>query len=282
MSLLNKNEVEQILTGIGFSCDFVPSEGKIARNWKRMMENEEIDTSHIPSSESYAVIPDTGMMIVDCDMPKEPGVKSGMTIINELLRPEDTTIDDYPEPFKVKTPSGGMHLYYRVPEYLQGHLKNAAHPQGIPIDIRCERKGYVIGACSQTEKGMYLPQLNHVEEALAGAYACPYLPDCFAAFFIGNGYTDIGMTTSVTERSGRRSGHRMHRAVGQSFPNLSAIPEGQRNDELYRWVFGRLMHYPENTEQIIRELYERGYASGLDDTELKTIADSAMRGVVNG
>ncbi|MFQ7494003.1 MAG: hypothetical protein ACLRL4_10495 [Bifidobacterium bifidum] len=37
----------------------------------------------------------------------------------------------------MRTPSGGAHAYYSIPEGL--HVKNAVHQGGIPIDVRGSR-----------------------------------------------------------------------------------------------------------------------------------------------
>ena len=272
MMITNKHDVEAMLDDIGFRCDYVPCIGKIARNWKQQVLNEKIDTSHVPDCQAYAVVPGNGMIILDCDRPTKAGGLSGIQIFRQLLFCSDGSFDitRYPEPFKVKTPSGGWHLYYSIPQCFQGHLKNMAHPNGLPIDVRCERKGYAVGAGSHTESGDYKAQINGPAPTL------PLLPDQICMFLIKNGYTDIDMIPSCLPSP---ISHHQTNTKGMREVNMSPIPEGCRNNELYRWGFGRLSNHPENSLQIISDLYRRGHISGLSDSELTTIANSLLKGM---
>jgi hypothetical protein len=147
-----KNDLADFLCGLGFRANYVPSKDKIARNWKQKVLDVTSDTSVIPDSEAYAVIPDQGMMIVDCDKSHDDGI-SGIQIIRDLLTANNIASIDELElarTFRVRTPSGGWHLYYRIPHWLCGHLKASSHVRGIPIDIKCEQKGYVVGPYSRT------------------------------------------------------------------------------------------------------------------------------------
>lgn len=58
---------------------------------------------------------------------------------------------------------------------------------------------------------------------------------------------------------------------------MTPVPEGQRNQTLHDWAYGRAVNHPENLRQIEADLYERGHASGLKDNELATIWKSITR-----
>ena len=54
-------------------------------------------------------------------------------------------------------------------------------------------------------------------------------------------------------------------------PDLTPVPEGRRNDTLYRWAWGRLHNHEDNEANIHDELVLRGHVSGLGDTEIERI-----------
>ena len=62
-------------------------------------------------------------------------------------------------------------------------------------------------------------------------------------------------------------------------PDMSPIPEGRRNDTLYRWGYGRWKNHPEDGERIARDIMERGRISGLPDRETLQIVKSVRSSV---
>ncbi|MCI1978381.1 MAG: bifunctional DNA primase/polymerase [Bifidobacteriaceae bacterium] len=277
-SVPSKNDLADFLDHLGFRANYVPSEDKIARNWKRKVFDLATDTSSIPDTAAYAVIPDQGMMIVDCDRSHDDEL-SGIQIIRDLLTANNIESVDELElarTFRVRTPSGGWHLYYKIPHWLCGHLKAASHVRGIPIDIKCEQKGYVVGPYSRTSSGIYLPRIAAFDPE-NGCYGTPIIPEApksLCAFLIANGYTDFSEPS--VHRSEKSWGLSQPVASAPSDADMSSIPEGERNDTLYRWCFGRLANHPENRDQIIRDTLHRGKISGLVEGEVKTIIKSAL------
>ncbi|KAA8832594.1 bifunctional DNA primase/polymerase [Bifidobacterium tissieri] len=260
----------------GFQCDYTPAGvDKVAQNWKRLAENPNVDTTRVPAGQAYAVVPAPGYMIIDMDMPKQENAQSGWDVLNINVGPYGTPA--FPSTYLVRTPSGGVHAYYRMPQRLHGRLKNSVHNSGIPVDIRCERKGYVIGAGSHTNAGIYA--LVDVPERV------PELSDQLAAWLAEHGYVEqpqpVQGTTSRALVPYTGGGNSVERLLNASTggrngrPDMTPIPEGQRNDGLYRWICGRLLNHPENLRQIEQDLYERGHASGLRDGELAQIWKSA-------
>ena len=57
-------------------------------------------------------------------------------------------------------------------------------------------------------------------------------------------------------------------------PDLVPVPEGRRNDTLYRWAWGRLHNHKDNEASIHDELRLRGHVSGLGDAEIERIWQS--------
>lgn len=60
-------------------------------------------------------------------------------------------------------------------------------------------------------------------------------------------------------------------------PDMTPIPAGSRNNDLHAWAYGRLLNHPDNAETIRSDLFERGHASGLKESELETIWQSIRR-----
>jgi hypothetical protein len=279
----SRREMPDYLDSLGFKADYVPCVNKVAIDWKVNVENGQIDTHFMPSGASYAVVPSYGMLVLDCDRAKD-GAESGMAIVGGLLRQAFSNDEDFfaARTFRVHTPSGGVHLYYRIPEWMRGHIKSASHVHGIPIDVKCERKGYVVGPYSVTDKGEYLPYVSMVDPESGMNWMpaqIPEMPEPICAFLIVNGYTDL---TAQLPRPSSAWGTGIQLCGGgfssDKNVDLSAIPEGSRNDELYRWCFGRFVNHPENRDQIIRDAFIRGNSSGLSETEITTIVGSALHG----
>ena len=63
----------------------------------------------------------------------------------------------------------------------------------------------------------------------------------------------------------------------QGTPDMTPVPEGQRNSTLHAWAYGRLKNHPENERQIHDDLLQRGRDSGLPDGELDQIWKSIKR-----
>lgn len=249
----------------GFDCDYVPAgRDKVAIGWKRLVESE-LDTKTMPASPVHAVVPNLGYAIIDMDMPKDASDRDGWTSLS--LGAGEYGSDGFPRTYLVRTPSGGYHAYYRLPNALRGALKNSVHNNGIPLDIRTERKGYVIGAGSETDAGRY--EVTDVPEN----GEIPEMSEQMVAWLDHNGYVQH-------EREARKTvftPNPTFRPATKGEPDMSAIPEGQRNDELHAWAYGRYKNHPENKLSIEADVYDRGRASGLQDTEIATLWGSVLR-----
>ncbi|MHA6622908.1 bifunctional DNA primase/polymerase [Pseudonocardia sp. DLS-67] len=92
----------------------------------------------------------SGLVVIDLDAPPRIGEPHGRQVLADLAReageeiPADTRI--------VNTPSGGQHLYFRLPDGLE--LRNTAGFLGPHIDTRASG-GYVVGPGSFVHKGRY-------------------------------------------------------------------------------------------------------------------------------
>lgn len=84
-----------------------------------------------------------GMIVVDID-PRNSGFESLIAL--ELDTPLPATLETI-------TPSGGRHLFFRLPAGHPG-VQNRAHALGRGIDVK-STNGYVVGAGSRTDAGEY-------------------------------------------------------------------------------------------------------------------------------
>ena len=269
----------------GFACDYVRADArKVARDWKQLAGSPNVDTSQRPSdAAAYAVVPREGYVVVDMDVPDQGD--TGWTVLNQQVGRYGSAA--FPATYLVGTPSGGVHAYYRVPEVLAGKLKNAAHPHGMPVDLRVDGKGYVIGAGSHVESGDYrlldvpgetgIPELSlDMCRWLTGTpgYVLDDPQQPMQPVFSHDGYvreTPKG-SPSLAQLMKRGGG-----GGGEPQPDMTPIPPGSRNNDLHAWAYGRAINHQDNLTAIELDLYQRGRASGLDDAEIRTIWGSIMR-----
>lgn len=103
----------------------------------------------------------SGLVVVDCDAGKpwpldgEPpiGVRAGDDVLIGLAEDAGVGTDWLWSTPSVVTPSGGLHLYFRVPEGVRIRSRANVAPW---IDVR-GAGGYVVGPFSRTEAGHYRP-----------------------------------------------------------------------------------------------------------------------------
>lgn len=255
---------------LGFECDYTPARAdKSAIGWKKMTLNPQADTTHIPAdAKAWTVVPKPGYMIIDMDVSDNT---NGWQILNQQAGTYGTA--DFPRTWLVRTPHGGVHAYYKVPARLEGHLKDAVHNNGIPLDIRADQKGYVIGAGSHVEAGNY--QLCDLPDE-----QIPELSDALCNWLIDNGYTDFtdaNTPASTLRREDMMPQRRNSTLIGAGAPDMTPVPKGARNNTLHSWAYGRVVNYPGELPRIKQDLYNRARISGLPDTETESIWRSIMR-----
>lgn len=269
----------------GFACDYVRADArKIARDWKQLSASPNVDTSRRPSdAAAYAVVPREGYVVVDMDVPDQGD--TGWTVLNQQVGRYGSAA--FPATYLVGTPSGGVHAYYRIPDMLAGKLKNAAHPHGMPIDLRVDGKGYVIGAGSHVESGDYrlldVPGETGIPElsldmcrwlTVTPGYVLDDPQQPMQPVFSHDGYVQESTkgSPSLAQLMKRGGG-----GSGEPQPDMTPIPPGSRNTDLHAWAYGRAINHQDNLTTIELDLYQRGRASGLDDAEIRTIWGSIMR-----
>ena len=220
-----------------------PVDGKVSLSWKRLNPSDDshVDASFITGQMSrYAVVPLGDCFVIDCDKPSEDGGPDGWQCLQALTG--DYGTDKLPATLVTKTPHG-VHLYYRMPAGMDiGLLKNAVHEQNLPIDLRVSNRGYVLGPGSVID---------------GKRYELADLP--------------AGVVPEASEADRRAT------SISNGMPDMTPVPEGQRNSTLHAWAYGRLKNHPENERQIHDDLLKRGRDSGLADAELDQIWKSIKR-----
>lgn len=268
------------------------TDGKKSYDWQKTKDLP-TGSTHTPNGNAYAVIPAAGMAVIDLDVAKDKtgrvlaDAPTGWDVFNREIGPYGGSA--FPRTYLVSTPTGeqhglaSVHAYYLIPDELKGKLKNGVHLTGKPVDIRCEGKGYVIGAGSVLDDGGTYRLLDLPDGKP------PLMPPAMIAWLREHGYVD-GETSAAIRPDGARpvlmrTRYRSTRMAGKSVrnePDMTPVAPGSRNDTLHRWTYGRLANHPDNAARIRDDLYARGHASGLQDTELETIWRSVTRQLGGG
>lgn len=290
----NARIVEAVCDG---QVGFAPCEGrekqpgvvdeKVSLSWRRLNPSLErrqtADTVQLGWSR-YCVPPLGRVFVIDCDQSKTGGAHGFQLLQAQVGEYGGGTL---PSTLAVRSPHG-LHLYYRTPDGMDpSRLKNAVHPEDIPIDLRVSGKGYVLGPGSHANGGDYrivdLPDGDLIPEAtpqlLAWLETHEYTTDTGQATgrprsktprkHDGGVEPEITLDMAMSQPTGG--------GTGPGWPDMTPIPEGSRNQTLHDWAYGRLINHPDNQQGIEQDLYTRGHASGLKDPELRSIWHSILR-----
>ena len=223
---------------------------------------------------------------VDLDLPKgkDEGKPSGEKIVATLM-PEVREAARA----VIRTASGGMHLIFDSPEGIE--LVNRAHPgagkmidprlpiykAGLPIDVRTS-KGYVMMAGSEAAGKAW----KLIDSTSTPGQPHP-MPKALLDLLDAYGFVKHEPTpaerqlAAYTRRAGRRDAMTGFMGESTGAPDMTPIPEGQRNQTLHDWAYGRAANHPENWDQIRSDALERGLKSGLKADEIRTITGSVAR-----
>lgn len=234
-----------------------PVDGKVSLSWKRLNPSDEshTDSTFITDKMTrYAVIPLGDCFVIDCDKPSEADGPDGWQCLQALAG--DYGSQALPATLVTRTPHG-VHLYYRMPAGMDvSLLKNAVHEQNLPIDLRVSNKGYVIGPGSVIDGNRY-----ELVDLPAGVV--PEASDAVMRMLKDFGYTNEPKQEAPSLSLDDVMADRPAASRSHGVPDMSPVPEGQRNSTLHAWAYGRLKNHPENERQIQADLFQRGRVSGL-------------------
>jgi hypothetical protein len=239
-------------------------------SWKDAAQQNLPETRTVPQdSPAYAVVPGVHEIVLDCDVDKKnPQGMNGFTWIESRLGEYGS--DNFPRTMVVRTPSGGYHLYYKIPvKYQNMKFTNVVHKKGSNVDVRACQSGYVLGVGSRTSRGEYelcdKPDDNRI----------PEMPETMVKLVK---YLE---TPDEPTRPTTASAPRYYRSDswddGRLNMNMTIIPEGERNSTLYDQAFGLLKNHPDKKQEIREKIFVRGRASGLSEKEIWNTWNSVCR-----
>lgn len=224
----------------------VPCDGKVARHTAHGYLDATIDPDIIEAwwdeypAANVAIVPGTGgLLVIDIDV---GGDIDGFDTLN-ILEAEHGKL---PDTRAAVTPSGGAHLYFRVPG---GETFGNAKPGAGGIDIRCSR-GYVVAPPSVI-CGRPYRWTNDLK-------AAP-LPDAWVELLRDKPYVPPAPTTRPAETASGNGGGNLRKFLEVAYTEegneLASAHEGDRNNALNRYGFslGQLVHLGLKVEDIIAQ-----------------------------
>lgn len=136
----------------GFVAKYVAGDtsSKVVKCWKQRDGHATAEDALVEAYNNggsvYAVVPAEGYAVMDCDVDKDDE-EDGWSALCSV-------IGGTPATYMTRTPSGGVHVYYRLPDGL--HLRSSVAVGNTALDIRADGKAYVVGPNSHTDAGDYL------------------------------------------------------------------------------------------------------------------------------
>lgn len=219
----------------------------------------------------------SGLHVIDLDTahgaqppPRWAGARHGADVLAQLAAQADQPFPG--DTYTVHTPSGGTHLYFRIPPGL--HLRNTVARLGWRIDSRGSG-GYVVAAGSVRADGPYV---------VARDTAIAPLPRWLVPLLQPTLITSV--LTSVGHRSEPASSNRTAAYLHAIHHSVATTPRGRRHDVLVRAAFtlGRLTAGGDISSDQARDcLYDaaarwRGAPSVKD---INTIEDGLAAGALH-
>lgn len=228
----------------------------------------------------------SGLLVIDCDYPKEnkvrpenwaiDGIHDGADVLATVAARYNTI---YPaHTYTTKTPNKGWHLYFRDN---QNPVKSSAGVNGMwLVDVR-SMGGYIVAAGSVLPTGVY--ESGAVDEVAD-------CPDWVRkAITLTKSQTTISVTSTHVSSNGDKSIRYTETAIRNVITELQCASVGTRNDSLNRAAFacGRLVkENPGMHDMAFNALRVTALAIGLSEQEaartIKSAYMAGMSGVTNG
>ncbi|MGW3711467.1 bifunctional DNA primase/polymerase [Streptomyces albogriseolus] len=205
----------------------------------------------------------SGLLVVDLDTPEHKGSSDapyGAATFAALCERAGHAV---PTTYRVRTASGGTHLYFTAPDGVQ--LPNTAGTVAESVDTRA-CGGYVVAAGSVVPAGRY--------EALNAAVAAP-LPGWLLAILRPAPARSAGPLRLPAVDGSRAA----VAALEAECATVAAAPEGLRNTTLNRSTFkvGRFVAWGDLPRHMVEEAFQAaGEAAGLTAAECRTTIRSAL------
>ncbi|WP_046730991.1 bifunctional DNA primase/polymerase [Streptomyces humi] len=212
----------------------------------------------------------SGLLVVDLDMPKDKdkgtSVKGssdapgGAATFGALCERAGHAV---PDTYRVRTASGGMHLYFTVPAGVR--LANTAGTVARSVDTRAWG-GYVVAAGSTTPTGTY--------EALCAPVTAP-LPLWLQTILQPTPKPAQAPSGAVAGQSRRYADV----ALANETRNVAGAQQGSREGSLFRAAraLGRFVAWGDLPRHVVEQaLQEAGQTAGLSAAECRSTLRSAL------
>lgn len=205
----------------------------------------------------------SGLVVVDLDVPKDKSSSDapcGATTFQALC---ERAGQPWPTTYTVRTPSGGLHLYFTAPPGI--HLTNTAGTLAPLVDTRAWG-GYIVAAGSITPTGRY--------EAVSEPVAAP-LPSWLLSILQPAPKTSQAPSVADTGQSRRYA----DTALANEVRNVAASRVGEREGTLFRAAraAGRFVAWGDLPRHVVEQaLQEAGESAGLSAAECRSTLRSAL------
>ncbi|MBG0854336.1 bifunctional DNA primase/polymerase [Streptomyces spinoverrucosus] len=205
----------------------------------------------------------SGLVVVDLDTPEHKGssdAPDGATTFAALCERAGHAV---PDTYRVRTPSGGTHLYFTAPHGVR--LANTAGTVADSVDTRAWG-GYVVAAGSTTPAGHY--------EALCGPKTAA-LPSWLQTILQPAPKAPQAPSMAVAGQSRRYA----EIALANETRNVATAQRGSREAALFRAAraLGRFVAWGDLPRHVVEQaLQEAGETAGLTVSECRSTLRSAL------
>ncbi|MEU9055673.1 bifunctional DNA primase/polymerase [Streptomyces sp. NPDC048384] len=248
------------------SCTYTGECAAGHRKWEQRAtrDPERIRTTwwHTPYNVGIATGP-SRLVVVDLDMPKHKSSSDTPSGADTFAALCERAGHPVPDTYRVRTASGGEHLYFTAPEGLR--LTNTARTIGELVDTRAWG-GYVVAAGSVTPAGDY--------EALSGPVAAP-LPLWLQSILQPALKAPQAPSRALAGQSRRYADV----ALASEVRNVATAQPGEREGKLFRAAraLGRFVAWGDLPRHVVEQaLQEGGERAGLSASECRSTLRSAL------
>jgi len=219
-------------------------------------------------SDSYLIgVPTAGYLVVDLDRHHDDA--DGVEEWHKVVKEHDSS-GSWRDTMMVRTPSGGVHIWFIDPNWPDNPHRNTASKLGPGIDTRADG-GYVIIPPSVTVEGQYV----RFDEA----DGCRLAPDWLVKILAPKPRDLNKPVKAISVGSGSGTGSYAEAALRGELKTLSQAPKGTRNHALNRasFVMGTLVASGLLDEaRVINDLEATAYDMGLEEKETELTIRSGI------
>ncbi|MGW5479679.1 bifunctional DNA primase/polymerase [Streptomyces sp. NPDC004008] len=224
---------------------------RIVQCWERSPANIAIATG--PSN----------LVVIDLDVPKEKSSSDTPDGVTFFLALCERAGQPWPDTYTVRTPSGGMHLYFNAPPGIR--LSNTAGKLAPLVDTRAWG-GYVVAAGST---------INGAAYEVTAAWRVAELPAWLRDALTQTPKTGAAASIAPPRNASRRA----QVALERERAAIEAAPEGEREKTLFKAAraMGRFVAWGDIPRHVVEEAFQcAGEAAGLKPYECRSTLRSAL------